>query len=99
MVHCMQCTSGAREGPRRCSFVPELYELTVGPGETVRVVLASDGLWDVLPLKFVSYVVSKYDDPKVVTLSFHCEVYLINAGMDMDMDMDMMLTVDQLRHW
>jgi len=55
---------GDRYGPRRCIPLPDLIALDVKPGEFLRCVLASDGLWDVVSVHKVSLVINRYEDPK-----------------------------------
>jgi len=55
---------GGRYCPRRCIPLPDLIALDVKPGEFLRCVLASDGLWDVVSVQKVALVINRYEDPK-----------------------------------
>jgi len=60
---------GDRYGPRRCIALPDTIALDVQPGENIRCVLASDGLWDVVSVKKVASYLMKYKDPSEAAIA------------------------------
>ncbi len=54
---------GGRYGPRRCICLPDVIALDVLPGQNVRCVLATDGLWDVVSLQSIAKVLNKHEAP------------------------------------
>lgn len=66
---------GDRLGPRSCSAVPDITAINIASGEHARVVLATDGLWDVVTNSTAQLVVMSTSDPlraadKLVSLAF-----------------------------
>lgn len=57
---------GDKYGPRCCLAVPEVTGTVVTRALPVRVVLASDGLWDVMSSDDVRQLVFLHSDPNVV---------------------------------
>ena len=54
---------GGRYGPRRCICLPDVIGMDVQPGQRIRCVLATDGLWDVVGLTSIAKVLSKHQSP------------------------------------
>lgn len=54
---------GGRYGPRRCICLPDVIGLDVLPGQRIRCVLATDGLWDVVSLTSIAKVLNRHSAP------------------------------------
>lgn len=54
---------GGRYGPRRCICLPDVIGMDVLPGQRIRCVLATDGLWDVVSLASIAKVLNKHQAP------------------------------------
>ena len=54
---------GDRYGPPVCVPVPEITAVTIEPGQFVRFVLASDGVWDALNNEAIAQIVFKRTTP------------------------------------
>lgn len=55
---------GDKYGPRCCIAQPDISAITIKPNEYARIVLASDGLWDVMSTTQVQEVISKIKEPQ-----------------------------------
>lgn len=60
----MTRTIGDKYGPRSCIPLPDISSITIRAGEFGRIVMASDGMWDVLTVESVRKAVMKFKDPE-----------------------------------
>ena len=65
----MTRTLGDKYGPRSCIPLPDVAAVTLGPDEFGRIVMASDGLWDVLTVEAVRKTVMKFQRPEDVAIA------------------------------
>lgn len=65
----MTRTIGDVFGPRSCIPLPDIAALTVKPNEFARIVIASDGMWDVMTVETVRRTVMKFWSPEDVAVA------------------------------
>lgn len=90
----MTRTLGDKYGPRSCIPLPDISAITLGPDEFGRIVLASDGLWDVLTVEAVRKTVMKFHRPEDVAIALAQSASNLRASHGLRKDDITVLVVD-----
>lgn len=82
----MTRTLGDKYGPRSCIPLPDLAAVTIMPDDFGRVVMASDGMWDVLTVEAVRKTVMKFRRPEDVAIALAQSASNLRAAQGMRRD-------------
>ena len=87
---------GDRYGPRGCFGVPDVKAVTVLPNQHARFVIATDGLWDVVPSEYIrcNALRSKYVNPKVFANALAQKARKLRERQGLRMDDITVIVVD-----